>query len=78
MAVVGLAGGGMIAVLVAKIVGAIRGCRPEQDTGAPCDWTSYWTWGARIGVIGLPVLVLWRMRRGQRREELTSSNTETG
>lgn len=70
MAVVGLAGGGMIAVLVAKIVGAIRGCTADSETGAPCAWSTYWTWGARIGVVVLPTLVLWRMRRGRKRMQL--------
>ncbi len=61
-AIVGLAAGGMIAVLIAKAVGAIAGCKPDADTGAPCDWSTYWTWGARIGVILVPTIVLWRMR----------------
>jgi hypothetical protein len=64
-AVVGLVAGGMIAVLVAKIVGATTGCRPDADTGAPCDWSAYWTWGARIGVVLFPLIVLWRMRRSR-------------
>jgi hypothetical protein len=62
-AVVGLVAGGMIAVLVAKAVGAISGCKPDLDTGAPCDWSVYWTWGARIGFILVPTIVLWRMRK---------------
>jgi hypothetical protein len=61
-AIAGLVAGGMIAVLVAKIVGAVHGCKADTDTGAPCDWTGYWTWGARIGFILLPTIVLWRMR----------------
>ena len=64
-AVVGLVAGGMIAVLVAKIVGAVQGCVPDKDTGAPCDWSAYWTWGARLGVILFPAIVLWRMRRSR-------------
>jgi hypothetical protein len=64
-AVGGLVGGGMIAVLIAKVVGAVTKCQPDADTFAPCDWSSYWTWGARIGVILLPVIVLWRMRRAR-------------
>jgi hypothetical protein len=64
-AVIGLVAGGMIAVLVAKFVGAAQGCVPDKETGAPCDWTSYWTWGARIGVILLPSLTLWRLRRSR-------------
>ena len=62
-AVVGLVAGGMIAVLVAEIVGATTGCQPAAETGAPCGWSTYWTWGARLGVILVPSIVLWRMRR---------------
>jgi len=77
MAVIGLIGGGMIAVLLAKVVGAIRGCVPDQETGAPCGWSTYWTWGARAGLLLLPAAVLWRMRRAEKRHS-TSSNIETG
>jgi hypothetical protein len=62
-AIVGLVAGGMIAVLIAKLVGAMRGCAPEAETGAPCDWSVYWTWGARIGLVLVPSVVLWRMRK---------------
>ena len=64
-AVVGLVGGGMIAVLIAKVVGGISGCRADAETGAPCDWSSYWTWGARIGLILVPTIVIWRMRKAR-------------
>jgi hypothetical protein len=77
MAVIGLAGGGMIAVLVAKIVGAIRGCVPDAETGAPCGWFIFAAWGAVSGLIILPSVAIWRMRHGKRRE-LLSGNTETG
>jgi hypothetical protein len=53
----------MIAVLVAKVVGATTGCHAAAETGAPCGWSTYWTWGARVGVILFPTIVLWRMRR---------------
>jgi len=76
-AVVGLVGGGMIAVLLAKIVGGIRGCAPDAETGAPCGWTTYWTFGAWVGLIALPTLAIWRMRRGEKREA-ASRNSETG
>jgi hypothetical protein len=66
-AIGGLFGGGMIAVLVAKIVGAIQKCPAESTTGAPCGWTSYWAWGAGIGLIALPTLAIWRLRRGRQR-----------
>ena len=62
-AAAGLAGGGMLAVLVAKVVGAVTRCAPVTENGAPCNWDMYWTWGARIGVILLPTIVLWRMWR---------------
>ena len=73
-AVGGLFGGGMIAVLVAKIVGALQKCPADVTTGAPCEWTSYWSWGARIGLVLLPALAIWRMRRGRRRA--SNSNQE--
>lgn len=62
-AVAGLAGGGMIAVLVAKIVGGAMRCQADAETGAPCDWSTYWTWGARIGLVLVPTIVIWRMRK---------------
>ena len=64
-AIAGLVAGGMIAVLIAKIVGSLQGCRADTETGAPCDWATYWTWGARIGVILLPTVVLVRMRKAR-------------
>ena len=64
-AIAGLVAGGMIAVLIAKIVGSIQGCKADADTGAPCDWTTYWTWGARIGLVLLPTVVILRMRKAR-------------
>jgi hypothetical protein len=64
-AVVGLVGGGMIAVLIAKVVGGIGGCHADAETGAPCNWNIYWTWGARIGLILVPAIVIWRMRKSR-------------
>lgn len=65
-AVVGLVGGGMVAVLVSKIVGGLTGCHGDAESGAPCHWDTYWTWGARIGLVLLPSIVLWRMRARRR------------
>ena len=67
-AIVGLFGGGMIAVLIAKIVGGLSRCAAEAETGAPCNWTSYWTYGARIGLIVVPIVSIWLFRRGRRRD----------
>ncbi len=72
-AVVGLMGGGMLAVGVAKIVGAFTHCT-EGTQGEPCRWTDYWTWGARIGLFLLPAIALTRLWLGRRRPR----NTERG
>lgn len=64
-AVAGLFSGGMIGVMVAKIIGGVRRC--EAPTGLPaCDWHVYAGIGMLIGVITLPVLALNRLRRSER------------
>jgi hypothetical protein len=68
-AVAGFAGGGMIAVLLAKIVGAVTHCAVDAETGAPCDWGTYWFLGALIGMVVVPAIALWRLRRGRRRTQ---------
>ena len=65
-AIAGFAGGGMIAVLAAKIVGGLTRCVSDADSGAPCGWTTYWFRGALVGMIALPALALWRFRRGRK------------
>ena len=55
--------GGMIAVLVAKIVGVVQGC-PSGEHGQPCNWYVYAAVGAVVGAISLPILALRRLRRG--------------
>ena len=67
----------MIAVLVAKVVGAARSCAPDAETGAPCNWTTYWMWGALIGLLVVPTIAIWRMRQGRRRD-VASGNIEPG
>jgi hypothetical protein len=71
-AVVGLVGGGMIAVMIAKVVGGLTSCTAAAESGAPCNWTDYWTWGARIGLIVVPVISIYLLRRGR----LRSQNSE--
>jgi hypothetical protein len=73
-AIAGFAGGGMIAVLVAKIVGAATRCTSEAETGAPCNWFTYWFYGAVIGAVLLPVIAISMLRRGRRR----ANNSERG
>lgn len=63
MSVTGFFGGGMIAVLVGKIVGAATGCVPEAGTPA-CNWHLYVLVGGLIGLVLLPVVTIGRLRSG--------------
>ena len=64
-ALVGFFGTGMIAILIAKLVGAAAGCAVESETGAPCNWFTYAIRGGVAGMILLPSLVIWRMRKAR-------------
>ena len=61
-AVAGFFGGGMIAVMIAKIVGSVRGCQPPDGLPA-CDWGHYAIVGMLVGVVLLPLLSIWRLTR---------------
>lgn len=60
---IGFFGGGMIAVLLSKIVAQYQ--REAACEGLPtCNWL---TWAARGGVLGmiiLPTVSVWRLKRG--------------
>ena len=73
-AVAGFAGGGMIAVLIAKIVGAATKCAVEPETGAPCNWFTYMVFGAMAGSVLLPVVAISLLQRARRR----ANNSERG
>jgi len=60
--VAGFFSGGMIAVLVAKFVGSVQGCKPPEGLPA-CNWWVYAGIGAVVGVITLPVVALRRLSR---------------
>ena len=62
---IGFFGGGMIGVLIAKIVGGITGCKPPKDFPACHTFEFLWP-GALIGLIGLPLLAIWRLRQGRK------------
>ena len=64
-AVVGFFGTGMIAILIAKVVGGVRGCAAEAETGAPCDWLTYAIRGGLLGMVLLPSFIIWRMRKSR-------------
>src|SRR5690242_15738109 len=59
---IGFWSGGMIAVMIGKIVEGVR--RAPSCEGLPlCNWNAYAAVGAVVGAISLPVLVLMRLRR---------------
>lgn len=68
-ALAGFFGGAMLAVMVAKIVGAFTRCTPDAETGAPCDWFTYAWIGALIGLFLLPVVTILRLRSSRGRSD---------
>lgn len=59
--IAGFFSGGMVGVLIAKVVGGFKKCTPAEGLPA-CDWYIYAGVGMLIGVITLPTLVFWRLR----------------
>ena len=59
---VGFWSGGMVAVLIGRIVEGLR--QSPSCEGLPvCNWTSYALVGGVLGAVTLPVLALRRLRR---------------
>jgi hypothetical protein len=67
---IGFFGGGMIAVLVAKFVGSMQQCKPPDGLPA-CNTFEFLVPGALIGLLGLPTIALYRLRRGRTRARET-------
>jgi hypothetical protein len=59
-ALVGYLGGGMIALVVARIVGSVLGCAPPEGQLA-CDADKFVFVGATLGGIVLPAYIVWRL-----------------
>jgi uncharacterized membrane protein YdcZ (DUF606 family) len=59
---VGFWSGGMVAVLIGRIVEGLRQS-PSCDGLPICNWTSYALVGGVLGAVTLPVLVLRRLKR---------------
>jgi hypothetical protein len=64
-AISGMMAFAMISVLLAKIIGGVRGCAADAETGAPCDWLTYAVRGGILGLIVVPTFVIRRMRKGR-------------
>ena len=60
--------GGMVAVLIGRIVEGMRGS-PSCEGLPICNWFSYAMVGATIGAITLPILALRRLRRNDVRQQ---------
>ena len=58
----GFFSGGMVAVMIAKFVGSVQGCKPAEGLPA-CNWWVYAGVGAVLGAVTLPVLALSRLNR---------------
>jgi hypothetical protein len=69
----GFFGGGMIAALVAKIVGSARRCVPPEGFPA-CDLWWFVLPGALLGMVFLPTMAISRMRRAEAREAREAQN----
>lgn len=63
----GFFGGGMIAVLIAKVVGAATACTPDKETGAPCNWFNFAVVGALIGLVVFPTVAVTLLHRSRRK-----------
>jgi hypothetical protein len=72
-AVAGWFSGGMVGVLVAKIVASLTKA-PRCPDIPTCDWAQYAFAGAVIGLITLPTMVLLRLRRS----DVRAANSERG
>ena len=59
---IGLFSGGMVAVLIGRIVEGLRGS-PSCEGLPICNWHVYAAVGAAAGAVSLPLLALARLRR---------------
>ena len=63
--------GGMVAVLIGRIVEGMRGA-PACEGLPMCNWNVWAGTGALIGAVSLPLLVMMRLRRRDVRQGTSS------
>lgn len=68
---IGLFSGGMVAVLIGRIVEGLRGS-PSCEGLPICNWHVYAAVGAVAGAVSLPLLALARLRRRDVRRDTNS------
>jgi hypothetical protein len=76
MTVAGFFSGAMVAVLIAKVRGAVMHCQPPDPELPACDWQQFAGVGGILGAVSLPVLVFWRLRMPRWRNR--DQGAETG
>jgi hypothetical protein len=65
MTPLGAFSGAMVAVLLSKIVAYLTKAPTCPDIPT-CNWYVYAGWGALVGALTLPSLVLWQLLRSRR------------
>ena len=65
MTIPGFFGGGMIAVGAGRLAETFTGCTPPEGLPA-CHTFTYLLVGGLTGLVLLPSVVLWRLRRSER------------
>ena len=66
--------GGMVAILLGMAYAFLT--RAPKCPDVPlCNWPSWWVWGAIVGAITLPILVLSRLGRPR---DVPPANTDRG
>lgn len=70
---IGAVSGSMTGVGIGKLMGFFNRCTPEPGLPA-CEWWVYAGYGAAIGAVTLPVVVLWRLRLADRAADAASND----
>lgn len=64
----GFFSGGMIAVLVSKVIAYVTRA-PSCDGVPSCNWLEFMLVGAVLGATSLPAIVMWALRTPKRQDQ---------